>query len=433
MKRWWRSKHLQQTSVSLDPSVRRVQEVSQTSSFNEAIAQIQAQVSCPPVSFDMLYVQTLKNMAQLTRDIPHTLQKDTPTYFSYAVKQAVRTLMLRREKLLPKGALAEQIAEEDAAWTFAVFSSALCHGFIDWALCWCTQWCIGEGGDTQSWHEWSPASGGLPEEATHYRWKVCDKWVAYDDWIPVRQGFVAAQIVPMVGVQWLQGFETLWRFWWSVIDGRGAGENPLWDILRQAIGHRTTSNDSEETSDMSLKDAKQEQDAPVETAIQDPEDIRQMRAGDDKTQVMSCTATDARDTDALACKQEDNVNDVAAAWLTWVRESIEHRRLSLNQPRAEIFTVEEGWFVTLDVLQSFNVQTNGEDDLSVLVVALQEAEMLWQEEDDGVEIQRMHLSVRPPVVLQGVIVLSEHWPVILEHKPYRFLKSVKEMKMEGGI
>jgi Putative helicase len=417
--RWWQ-KYPQETVRRSDSKVRRAQDFLQVTLFNEAVSHIRSLVSCPPAPFATLYEQTLQNVAQLTQEIPHTTDKQSASYFTHAVGRAVKALMLRREKLLPEGACAEQIAEEDAVWTFAIFSSALCHGFMAWAWRWRVQWCVSAGDGVPTWHNWSPGSGYLPEEAMYYRWQGCVEEIKPDELMAVRQGFVTALMVPLAGVQWLQGFAPLWRYWWQVLAGNAEMENPLWDILQQAIGQDEALVVSNGKCMALADEAVQEVDVSVDESARDI---------DDKTQATPGQALDTQETATV--EPEDTTNALASTFLSWLGESIDRRRLILNQPHAEIFTLAQGLFVTLNVLQTFGAQSNADYDPSTLIATLQEADALWLEEGRA-NIHRVHLSLRPPAVLRGVVVLLEHLSVTIEDKPYRFLKPTTAISMEGG-
>ncbi|NKB47641.1 MAG: hypothetical protein GKR77_07630, partial [Legionellales bacterium] len=201
--------------------------------FCSALRDIKNEVSCPPVAFSKLYRQPLLRVAQLTQKVPVSGDDASP-YFTYMVAQAVRALRYKREWLMLGDGHAESMAAWDAAWTFAVFSSALCYGWLTWEARWQFFWCD-DGKLPVRWQTWSPSVGALPEAATHYRWKANKSACVVNSKQAVRQGFVVAHWFDVDVMRWLQGYPKVMDSWWGTIGGEWACDDPLGKVLQASF------------------------------------------------------------------------------------------------------------------------------------------------------------------------------------------------------
>src|SRR5579871_5093084 len=103
------------------------QKVIELTHIKHYVNEIRNLVSASHEVYDALYLATLYRLAEFCQAMPFSHMQFNVPYgmLKRQLTLTIAVLKIRRGKLLPKNAGTETISAEDAAWTYALFSSSL--------------------------------------------------------------------------------------------------------------------------------------------------------------------------------------------------------------------------------------------------------------------------------------------------------------------
>jgi len=196
---------------------------------------IKSLISCPFEFYNNLYVTTLHNLAEYCQTMVYS-----STEFNYPcgflerqLSLATKILQLRRGRLFPKNAGAEQISSEEAVWTYALFTAGL---FDDLFYLLTNREVKMVDSNKQTINIWNPLTGSLYKQSKFYEVRLINHQPNHLD---VIMAALVEHIVPLPAVEWLKKYKYLFPQWWDAILQIDSPDNEIKSIIQRVKEKRT--------------------------------------------------------------------------------------------------------------------------------------------------------------------------------------------------
>lgn len=381
-------------------------------------------------AFSVFYQAPMQTCARLLQRLPaFPLMGDQ--LLPQRLQIGLLALRIRRSYLLSAHGGAEEIARKQDLWSYAVFTSALCHNIGLTITHLRVDIYRQPKGDAIEWSAWR---WFMDEQGTYYRYTL----------LPSRSTAQAANvtllllhlIIPKLGMQWLASDAMIFEQWLATVSDDHVNAKDLGNIIRQAEQQFEVQHQAVNKSEASM---------PVTTQVTASQKIDLSAAADTEMMtVNNCPAVDAYDDDALQPGDSDHLSDeplvaeverqvitppqqaaptlsvpkpnlqqmlaraVASdappklpvppainhpevmAFIDWLRASIEQRSLALNEPGAPIQVVAEGVLLATPAIFQRYAIVKAIDDWRV--IQKQVLKQNWHRKTNGVNIVRYQVS-----------------------------------------
>lgn len=201
-------------------------------SHRPLVAAIRQLVGVPHAHWEAFYATMFEAYAGFVQQLPaseahhHAAPGGMLAHGLEVVREALK---LRRGRLLPSGAVAEELAARQDLWTYATATAALLHD-------------IGKPVSDQrvrlydrcgrefAW--WDPWTGPMPPEAGWYRVEfVRDRQYRFHERVPP---LLVRFILPQRALSWLASDPEAFAAWFAVISGNADGSGILGELVHQA-------------------------------------------------------------------------------------------------------------------------------------------------------------------------------------------------------
>lgn len=200
--------------------------------YAKTIELIQRQVGIPLAHWNALYDQLFHNFAFFVQQLPASEahhHRQAGGLLAHSLDATLQALRIRRGVLLPTGASAEQIADKQDVWTYAVVTSALLHDLGKPVVDQTVHLFNLQGDSLGLWH---PLSGAMAPLAASYKLSyVRGRRYRLHPLVPP---LLVQHIVPGVGLHWLAQDIDAFEAWLATITG---GNSEFSGKLGQIIGH----------------------------------------------------------------------------------------------------------------------------------------------------------------------------------------------------
>jgi hypothetical protein len=206
-------------------------ELLQKPKFQPYFSEIRNLVSCPDNIFRKLYLSTLYSFAEFCQAMPFSKIEFNTAYgfLERQLKLVIAVLKLRRGLLFPKNAGTEQISEEEAQWTYALFSGSLLK---DVHLLQSDREVYMHKADGEQTGIWLSLSGSLYKRDIYYSMKFVPKNLTINR--DILMAALSGSVCPPEAVNWLSSNSYLFKQWWSVILHQASPENDIEKIIHMA-------------------------------------------------------------------------------------------------------------------------------------------------------------------------------------------------------
>jgi len=194
---------------------------------------IKSLISCPIEIYNDLYLTTLHKLAEYCQAMVFSSTEFNQSfgYLERQLKLTTKILQLRRGRLFPKNAGAEQISSEEAAWTYALFSAGL---FDDLFYLLTNREVKMVDGKDQTISIWDPLLGPLYKRAKFYEVRLIDRQPKQID---ILMAALVEHIIPSSAVKWLRKNSYLFQQWWEVILQTDSFNNEIKQIIQLSKEH----------------------------------------------------------------------------------------------------------------------------------------------------------------------------------------------------
>ena len=194
-------------------------------------SEIRNLVSCPDNIFRKLYLSSLYNFAEFCQAMPFSKTEFNTAhgFLERQLKLVIAVLKLRRGLLFPKNAGTEQISEEEAQWTYALFSGSLLKDLHQLQS---DREVYMHKADGEQTGIWLSLSGSLYKRDIYYSMKFVPKNLTINR--DILMAALSGSICPPEAVNWLSNNSNLFKQWWSVILHQASPENDIEKIIQTA-------------------------------------------------------------------------------------------------------------------------------------------------------------------------------------------------------
>lgn len=195
------------------------------------VSEIKLLVGCSSEVFNGIYKLSLSKLAEYCQELPFS-QHYNPEKFGFLERQlklAISALKLRRGRLFPKNAGAENIARDEGMWTYAIFCVAIMHGLYTIS----NQVIVYiKNKNDEVLGEWTPIAGSLYEPGLYYQWHFCTLSGNSDD--RMIQGALLSQIAPLTIFRWLHTNKSVFEVWFNAITNNREQNNEIIELIDEA-------------------------------------------------------------------------------------------------------------------------------------------------------------------------------------------------------
>ncbi len=203
-----------------------------TKRYKHHMARLHSLVSCPANYFNELYRELLYRYAEFCQGMPLCQTRKYSAefgLFDYAYEVSLLALTRRQGIMLPINAVAEEIAEEQEKWTFAIATAALLQH--SWRVAMDREVTLyRRSGDKIG--SWTALAGSLYSPKTYY----CYHFKNNLDPEP-RCNIMPAIISRLISTQafcWLYSSKYLYTQWWDFLLGEVTQKNEIANIVSKA-------------------------------------------------------------------------------------------------------------------------------------------------------------------------------------------------------
>jgi len=199
--------------------------------FQPVLQSIKAAVGLPESHWRDIYHPVLRSYAALVQHLPASEahhHAEIGGLLRHGLETMLEALVLRRDRLLPPGAPAEEIARLQDLWTYAAATAALLHDVGKPITDLLVTYRERENGKRQMWQ---PLVATLPVGASYrFRFNPQRQYHRHALIPPL----LAHRLVPAAGLDWLASEALVFDAWLAAISGDGGG--PLSPIAHEADG-----------------------------------------------------------------------------------------------------------------------------------------------------------------------------------------------------
>lgn len=187
-------------------------------------------ISCSETIYNDLYKKTLHHVAEYCQAmIFSTVMFNHPYGFlERQLELTTKMLQLRRGRLFPKNAGAEQISSEESAWTYALYSAGLLDNLFHLRI---NREVKMMNSEKQDIGIWNPMASSLYKQAKFYEVRITNHPIEHQD---VLMAALAEHIIPISAINWLRKYPHLFKQWWDVILQNDSVDNEMNDMIKKA-------------------------------------------------------------------------------------------------------------------------------------------------------------------------------------------------------
>jgi len=215
------------------------------SPHKKSIKEIQSIVGLQQKYWNYFYLKTLQNVAEFVQELPASEahhHSGRGGLLLHTLETASNALRLRRGKLLPPNADAETVTKLKDAWTYAIFTAALCHDlgkpitdvrveFFDKSKKPVGNWQP----LSTSMLDQSKLKGATTYQVQYWRNRI---YASHER----ASAFYVHNIIPPEGLQWIASNQELFFYWTSMMTGHHEDAGMVGNIIHEADKLSVASN-----------------------------------------------------------------------------------------------------------------------------------------------------------------------------------------------
>ncbi len=195
--------------------------------------EIRRMVGIPGRHYQALYTPLFEQLAAFCQELPASEahhHRSPGGALCHGIEVALHAVRLRRKRLLPAGATAEELAARQDLWTYAVVSAALFHDFGKPVADVEVRMLEESGRELGIWNPWR---GSLPEQGCHaYRMRHRkNRMHGLHERLPA---FFAQRLIPAAGLEWLAGDPDVFDPWSAALCGDWENAGVIGEIVQLA-------------------------------------------------------------------------------------------------------------------------------------------------------------------------------------------------------
>lgn len=326
---------------------------------------VRSLVGVPEVHWASLYAELFDRYAGFVQQLPASELHDHAgrgSILAHGLKVMVQAINLRRAKLLPPGAQAEEIARKQDLWTYAVATAALLRFTGKSLLDLVVTLYDAQGRELGSWAPWTGPMGAVGAKRYTARFRQGSRHGVQ----PRTSLLLVHFILPDPGLRWLATDLELWDRWTAAMISDDTAAGVLGEIAEQVnavtaepgvdqgaarngrSGRHTLSEPRAAESRGSRLGEQVAGEGAMGEAGPTTVAIRQSAVSEDRLQEAADTALVEAPASAPAG------SDMGRAFVAWLHESLIAGRIQINGPGARVHVVPEGLLlVSPAVFQDF--------------------------------------------------------------------------------
>jgi conjugal transfer pilus assembly protein TraI len=191
-------------------------------------------------NFDRFYLESIQHFARFVQQLPASEvhhHSGPGGLLQHALEVCVTALKIRRSYLLSATDGAEEIARKQDSWTYAIFTSALCHDLAKPAVDQAIVICDKKGREVSSWDPWSYF---MDEQGAWYiSHFVRDRQYRLHE---KASTLLVHRIIPKKGMSWLGSDQTIFSQWLASLSGDLENAGSIGEITGQADSQSVAKN-----------------------------------------------------------------------------------------------------------------------------------------------------------------------------------------------
>ena len=206
------------------------------------IADIKSTVGLSNKFWNTLYLNTLINLAEYVQELPASEShhhSGRGGLLSHTLETTLNALRIRRGKLLPPNSDAETVTKFKDVWTYAVFTSALCHDLgkpiTDMSIDLLDK-------NKKVTDKWSPFHGPMSSYKEGREYKIQYRRNRIYASHERASALYAHHIVPVVGLEWLASNQEVFFYWTNILTGHFEDGGAIGKIIHEADKRSVASN-----------------------------------------------------------------------------------------------------------------------------------------------------------------------------------------------
>ncbi len=271
----------------------------------ELLSEIRLLSNAPAEQHQALYQKLIENYSEFTQLLPHTLIKRYQregSILDYALERAKLAIEIRKEYKLPLGAAHATILQQHALWTYTIFSGSLLYNLGQYI----SQFRVHLFDEQKQFtQQWQPYTSSMLGQGQFYKfWAVS---TADARQYKTATSLFARQIMPHDGFNWIASNPQIFNLWLALLNGDIDAAGILEIIFFRA-------------------------DKKILTA----EELAEVVSYEN---ILHAEAEEAAELD----KEKDTT--AGEAFLAWLVDSIEKKKLSINQKDSLVHIVDAGIFL----------------------------------------------------------------------------------------
>ena len=197
--------------------------------------EIRRNVGIPETHYEALYMAIFRQFAAYMQELPASEAHHHASpggALRHGLEVACHAVRRRRKLLLPAGATAEQIAERQDLWTYAIVTAALLHDIgkpvVDLEVLMLDPQGLNMGA-------WQPWRGDMPSQGCHaYRTRYRrGRTYRLHERMPA---FFIKQLMPSTGIEWLARDPEAFALWSALLVGDWDNAGIIGQIVQEADG-----------------------------------------------------------------------------------------------------------------------------------------------------------------------------------------------------
>jgi hypothetical protein len=232
------------------------------------VQEIRNLISAPFKIYQETYEKTLWHLAEICQSMPYDENGSPYSLLQRQLNICIASLKLKHGKLLPENAEPENMAKEEAQYSYAIFMAALLYGLDKIQH---DRKILFYNSRKENCGQWSP----LTVETTQHRLVSTGSWFDVQ-WTPcitseilpcsAFNGIIAMNIIPPKIMQWMSENCKLVPLWWNAMTGNPSGKenNPISDIIQQAVVFIDNKDKPSQQSTQNIGDFNQKKEAKEE-------------------------------------------------------------------------------------------------------------------------------------------------------------------------
>jgi len=215
------------------------------SPHKKTIKEIQTIVGLQQKYWNYFYLKTLQNLAEFVQELPASEahhHSGRGGLLLHTLDTASNALRIRRGKLLPPNADAETVTKLKDAWTYAIFTAALCHDLGKPITDIRTEFFDKSKKPVGNWQplsasmlDQSKLKGAVTYQVQYWRNRI---YASHER----ASAFYVHNIIPPEGLQWIASNQELFFYWTSMMTGHHEDAGMIGNIIHEADKLSVASN-----------------------------------------------------------------------------------------------------------------------------------------------------------------------------------------------